>query len=107
MMTSPQHRTSSLQPAVPGGASLEKAPPALRLETPSRSPRCLMFYPWNLDEPSGALSLFLSYSKALKNAGYRVDCYAPRGVEGRHEIFDNVFVAPVRTLPLNPRLELI
>ena len=105
MMTSPQHRTTSLLPAVPGGASI--APPALRQKNYSRSPRCLMFYPWNLDEPSGALSLFLSYSRALKNAGYRVDCYAPRGVEGGHGIFDNIFVAPDRESPLTPHLEFI
>ena len=107
MMTSPQHRIESLPAAVFGGASVEKAPPALRLESRSRSPRCLMFYPWNLDEPSGALSLFLSYSKALKNAGYRVDCYAPRAVEGGHGIFDNVFVAPDRESPLTTHLEFI
>ena len=71
----------------------------------TRSPRCLMFYPWNLDEPSGALSLFLSYSRALKNAGYRLDCYAPRGAEGGHGIFDNVFVMPDRESPVIRHLE--
>lgn len=64
-----------------------------------------MFYPWNLDEPSGALSLFLSYSRALKNAGYRLDCFAPRGAEGGHGIFDNVFVMPDRESPVIPHLE--
>lgn len=105
MMTSPQHRTMSLSPAVPGGPSLEQAPPALRQKNTSRSPRCLMFYPWNLETTSGALSLFLSYSKALKNAGYRVDCYAPQTVEGGHGIFENVFVAPDRESPLTAQLE--
>jgi len=64
-----------------------------------------MFYPWNLDEPSGALSLFLSYSRALKSAGYRLDCYAPRGAAGGHGIFDNVFVMPDRESPVIQHLE--
>src|SRR5438067_136243 len=75
------------------------------MDCKTRSPRCLMFYPWNLDEPSGALSLFLSYSRALKNAGYRLDCYAPRGAEGGHGIFDNVFVMPDRESPVIRHLE--
>jgi hypothetical protein len=73
--------------------------------------RCLMFYPWNLDEPSGALSLFLAYSKALKAAGYRLDCYAPRGAAGAisdglcHGVFENVFVAPNPGSPVSRHLE--
>src|SRR5882672_10129374 len=77
----------------------------LMMDCKTRSPRCLMFYPWNLDEPSGALSLFLSYSRALKSAGYRLDCYAPRGAAGGHGIFDNVFVMPDRESPVIQHLE--
>jgi Glycosyl transferases group 1 len=69
-----------------------------------RQPRCLMFYPWNLSDQSGALSLFLSYSKALKEAGYRLDCYAPRAA-GNNDIFDNVFVAPDSRSPVTRLLE--
>jgi hypothetical protein len=63
-----------------------------------------MFYPWNLDEPSGALSLFLAYSRALKAAGYRLDCFAPRGTQVAG-LFDNVFVAPDRLSPVTRHLE--
>jgi hypothetical protein len=76
-----------------------------------RAPRCLLFYPWNLDEPSGALVLFLSYSQALKSAGYRLDCYAPSGVPESmtdglyHGVFENVFVAPDRDSPVTMHLE--
>lgn len=67
-------------------------------------PRCLMFYPWNLNDQSGALALFLSYSRALKAAGYRLDCYAPSGAEC-DGMFENVFVAPDRESPLTQGLE--
>jgi hypothetical protein len=63
-----------------------------------------MFYPWNLSDQSGALSLFLSYSKALKKAGYRLDCYAPRAA-GNTDVFDNVFVAPDSRSPVTRLLE--
>jgi hypothetical protein len=63
-----------------------------------------MFYPWNLSDNSGSLALLLSYSRALKSAGYRLDCYAPKGAvcDG---VFDNVFVSPDRDSPLLPQLE--
>jgi hypothetical protein len=76
-----------------------------------RAPRCLLFYPWNLDEPSGALVLFLSYSRALKSAGYRLDCFAPNGIPDSmsdglyHGVFENVFVAPYRDSPVTMHLE--
>lgn len=69
-----------------------------------KQPRCLMFYPWNLGDQSGALSLFLSYSRALKRAGYRLDCYAPRAA-GTDDVFDNVFVAPDSLSPVTRFLE--
>jgi glycosyltransferase involved in cell wall biosynthesis len=78
----------------------------------SNSPRCLMFYPWNLDEPSGALALLLAYSKALKNAGYRLDCFAPRSAPASirnglyHGVFENVFVTPDRRSETTRYLEL-
>src|SRR5882672_8026450 len=76
-----------------------------------RAPRCLLFYPWNLDEPSGALVLFLSYSRALISAGYRLDCFAPSGIPDSmsnglyHGVFENVFVAPYRESPVTMHLE--
>jgi hypothetical protein len=66
--------------------------------------RCLMFYPWNLSDASGALALFFSYSRALKAAGYQLDCYAPRGAEC-DGLFDNVFVSPDPESPLTRNLE--
>ena len=65
-----------------------------------------MFYPWNLDEQTGSLALLLSYSRALKAAGYRMDCFAPRGATQSdsgglcHGVFDNVFVEPNPESPL-------
>ena len=76
------------------------------------SPRCLMFYPWNLNETIGALRLFLAYCRALKDAGYRMDCFAPRSAPEMlstdglcHGIFENVFVMPDRESPVTPHLE--
>jgi hypothetical protein len=63
-----------------------------------------MFYPWNLTDQSGALALFLAYSRALKDAGYRLDCFAPRAAECAG-IFENVFVTPDGASPLTPALE--
>ena len=76
-----------------------------------KSPRCLMFYPWNLSDQSGALELLLRYSTALKRAGYRLDCFAPKGAPGSisdglyHGVFENVFVMPDRESPLTRNLE--
>src|SRR5438874_13757390 len=69
--------------------------------------KCLMFYPWNLSEQSGSLSLFLSYSRALKREGFLLDCYAPRAAESSLSggVFDNFFSAPDRQSPLTPHLE--
>jgi hypothetical protein len=71
------------------------------------SKRCLMFYPWNLNEPSGSLALFLSYSRALKQDGFRLDCFAPRAAGNALSdgLFENVFAAPDRESPLTPHLE--
>jgi len=63
-----------------------------------------MFYPWNLSDQSGALALFTSYSRALSQAGYRLDCYAPRGTADEG-IFENVYLSPDRNSPLSPILE--
>lgn len=77
----------------------------------TRPPRCLMFYPWNLNVHSGSLALLLSYSRALQRAGYRLDCYAPAGAPDSmsnglcHGVFENVFVAPDRESPLVRSLE--
>jgi hypothetical protein len=70
-----------------------------------------MFYPWNLDDKSGALDGLLRYSKALKRAGFRLDCYAPKGAPDSmsgglcHGVFENVFVSPDRESPLIRNLE--
>ena len=79
-------------------------------ETP-RAPRCLMFYPWNLNDRSGALEGFLRYSRALKRAGYRLDCYAPKGDPDSvstglcHGVFENVFTMPDRESPVARHLD--
>jgi ubiquinone/menaquinone biosynthesis C-methylase UbiE len=89
------------RPAVPSAGGLQK----------EKAPRCLMFYPWNLNESIGALRLFLSYCRALKSAGYRLDCFAPRSAPGSmvdglyHGIFENVFVMPDRESPVTRHLE--
>jgi hypothetical protein len=68
--------------------------------------RCLMFYPWNLNEQSGSQALFLSYSRALKREGFLLDCYAPRAESFLSDgVFDNFFSAPDRQSPLTPHLE--
>src|SRR5215471_13530175 len=68
------------------------------------SPRCLMFYPWKLSDQTGSLALFLSYSRALKSAGYSLDCYAPEraACDG---LFDNIFVSPESDSPAVSQLE--
>jgi ubiquinone/menaquinone biosynthesis C-methylase UbiE/glycosyltransferase involved in cell wall biosynthesis len=82
----------------------------------AKAPRCLMYYPWNLDERSGALALFLSYSKALKQAGYRLDCYAARSAPNSlnsssgglyYGVFENVFSPPDGDSPVTRHLESI
>ena len=70
----------------------------------ARSPRCLMYYPWNLGDKTGSLRLFLSYSRALQSAGYRLDCYAPKSA-ACDGLFENVFVAPDGDSPVVPQLE--
>jgi hypothetical protein len=70
-----------------------------------------MFYPWSLNDRSGALDVLLRYSKALKDAGYRLDCFAPSGVwsstsaDPGYGIFENVFVMPQRESPMTRILE--
>jgi hypothetical protein len=70
-----------------------------------------MFYPWNLNEPRGALDGSLAYSRALKSAGYRLDCYASRGAPHSisddlcHGVFENVFVMPDRESTVTRHLE--
>jgi hypothetical protein len=71
-----------------------------------RKPRCLMFYPWNLNDRSGALTLLLSYSRALKAAGYRIDCFASGGSLD-DDTFDNVFGPPNGSSPLTQSLEVL
>lgn len=75
------------------------------------SRRCLMFYPWSLNDRSGALDGLLRYSQALKDAGYRIDCFAPGGAlpstssDPGYGIFENVFVMPQRESPITRFLE--
>lgn len=72
-----------------------------------KPPRCLLFYPWYLDQSSGALSVFLAYCRALKNAGFLLDCFAPckspffyRQSQLACDLFDNIFHPPSLDTPL-------
>lgn len=81
------------------------------MEQQTRAPRCLMYYPWPLKDRSGALDVLIRYSRTLKNAGYRIDCYAPLGAPDSisqglcYGVFENVFVAPENGSPILPYLE--
>jgi Glycosyl transferases group 1 len=71
------------------------------------SKRCLMVYSGDFEETAHA-ALMLSYSRALRDAGYRLDCYTLksdcRSMLDRG-VFENVFVAPDRDVPVSSHLE--
>lgn len=82
-------------PAEPRRGTVTVAAPAV----PTSKPRCLMVYPWPLDERIGARALLSAYSHAVRDMGYRVDCIAPvRSAEARLDdlrlgVFEEVFIA--------------
>jgi glycosyltransferase involved in cell wall biosynthesis len=74
---------------------------------PDNAPRCLMFYPWYLDHHSGALAVFQAYCRAFVDAGFRLDCYAPRKSlsspvddASSFGFFENLFLPPAADSPL-------
>ncbi|HVC18783.1 MAG TPA: glycosyltransferase [Vicinamibacterales bacterium] len=57
--------------------------------------RALLFYPWLIEAECGARLVFFEYARALRQAGLRLDCFAPSRsgeVPGRgDQLFDRLF----------------
>src|SRR5690242_7149767 len=55
-------------------------------------------------------ALMLSYARALRDAGYRLDCYSLKSDCGStldRGVFESVFVAPERDSPVSSQLEVL
>jgi hypothetical protein len=67
----------------------------------SQIQRCLVVYPWSLEDRTGAHAVLLAYCRALREVGYALDVMAPGRVStfamegGRYfGVFDRVFGPP-------------
>ena len=70
-------------------------------------PRALVFYPWDITLPQGARLLLLDYSRALRDAGFRLDLFTPTGtaqdlrvLDPAGELFERLFTPPEATICL-------
>jgi hypothetical protein len=63
--------------------------------------KCLLFYPWNLEERIGSFLVFCSYAQVLNKLGFQLDCFAPvqdfAALNRRSppfDLFNNIFTPP-------------